>query len=76
MFYSIRKEVRAVIYPSQVTRLKRFLEDFLRQYEAHAKINQEAAVSRYGGLEKRALKLHEMLQLELVPVGPEERRSE
>ena len=58
-----------MIYPAQVTRLKTFLEDFLRQYKSHADINWQSAGSRYGDLEKRALKLREMLQLELVPAG-------
>ena len=67
-----------MIYPTQKENLKRFLEDFLRLYKIHADSNWEAAVRRYGGLEERALKLHEMLTLELVPVGAgeEERRGE
>lgn len=67
-----------MIYPSQVTRVKRFLEDFLREFREHENADRKEATYRYGALANRAADLHEMLKLELVLVGSgaEERRSE
>ena len=67
-----------MIYPSQVTRLRDFFDDFLSKYkDCRDAVGTAAqfAESQFWHLAQQAESLYESLKVEAVPVGTEERED-